>query len=444
MAGGQVDGVSTLPFGDAAALRSGRLEGLYEAVRGAPPFRDTATQLWVVARYDDVRRVLLDPEGFANFLTLIPHYPVCPEALELLQTLDAPGTTAGGDGEVHRRARRAITSTFPVTTAKVEAQAGEVVRRRVGELIAGLPAAARPVAAPPDADAGDQMAEVDLIADFAWELPLRVICDLIGIPAERYGDVKAWSEGQIALVWGQLDDDEQVRCARGLLSLWDLCQELVADRKAGGSGAGGPGVDMAGRLVAYRDRTGQPLSDEEAASILLNFAVAGHETTANAIGNGMFHLLADRDRWEGLVARPDDVPAVAEELLRLHPPIVGWSRVTTREVEVAGTTIPANERVLLLLGAANRDGRAFADADHMVPGRDDGHDHVSFGAGIHHCVGAPLARLELIVALRALARSHPELALAPGLDDSTARFAPSLGFRALVELPVVGRLIAHR
>ena len=435
--GGQAQS-AIVPFAEKGALRSGRLEPFYQQVHEGAPFRDPATQLWVVSGYDDVRRILHDAERFANFLTLIPHYPVCPEALELLQTLDAPGTTAGGDGELHRRARQAITATFPAAPAKVENQLGEIVRRNIKLLIAGFADAARPYRSPrDDGESAASLAEIDLIGEFAWQLPLRVICDLIGIPTDRFGDVKAWSEGQIALVWGQLDDAEQVRSARGLLKLWELCEELVADRKAGRNGP--TSDDLAGRLVAYRDRAGEPLSDKEVASILLNFAVAGHETTANAISNSLFHLLAHRSLWDDVVANPDSVPAVAEELLRLHPPIIGWSRVTTREVEVAGTTIPANERVLLLLGAANRDERFFADPNRLDPHRDRIHSHLSFGVGIHHCVGAPLARLELTEALRTLATTHPELTLRPGQDETTAEYAPNIGFRALVELPVLGR-----
>jgi hypothetical protein len=430
-----------LPFADEGALRPGPLEAYYDAVRSGPPFRDEVTGLWVVSAYNDVRELLRNSHDFANSATLLPHYPLCPEAMELLMRLDAPGTTAGGDGDVHARARRAIAATLPITAAKVEAQVGERVRRCVQELIDAMPGAARPSQAV--GDSVSSMLEVDLIASLAWELPLRVICEIIGIPAERYDDVKAWSEDQVALVWGQLEDAEQVRCAQGLLSLWGLCQQLIADReKQPPAASNGEADDMASRLVAYQRDTGGAITGQEAASILLNLAVAGHETTANALGNAIYYLLSHPNHWGDLVVGNTDLPALVEELLRLQPPIIGWSRITTGDVTVSGTDIPAHERVLLLLGAANRDPHAFPRPDELDPGQDYFTPQLAFGIGIHHCVGAPLARLQLTEALQGLAATHPELTLRPGLDDTTVAYKPNIAFRALSQLPVLGHF--HR
>jgi cytochrome P450 len=397
----------------------------YHELLDQAPFQDPETGLWIVSRYDDVRAILPDTVTYSNRLTLFPHYPLCDEAMAVLGDLqDVPATTAGGDGEVHDRARDAIRATFPTSVRKARNSMGTIVEGRVNELITGLPAAAT-------ARGG----EADLIHDFSWELPLRVNMDVLGFAPERYEDVKQWSMDQIALTWGRLEPAEQVRAAQGLVNLWRECQAMVAARQELRAQDLPLPEDMTSWLLKL-DR----LSDDEIASIILNFAVAGHETTANAIGNATYTLLSKPGAWHELAeaAEAGDeqyVANVAEEMLRLHPPIIGWSRFTNEEVTVGGTIIPAGQRILLLLGAANRDGGHYAHPDDLMLGREN--DHLAFGLGAHYCVGAPLARLEMTTALGKLARAYPRAELAPGFAERPNKYGANIGFRALKSLPVV-------
>ncbi|HEU4914602.1 MAG TPA: cytochrome P450 [Candidatus Saccharimonadales bacterium] len=386
----------------------------YQELLGQPPFQDKETGLWVVSRDADVRDALLNSEDFANRLTLFPHYPLCDEAMQVLGQLQSvPATTAGGDGEVHARARAAIRATFPTSVSRAQRNMGQIVHEAVDDLATALPRREQ------------ERGTVDLVHDFGWELPLRVNMRILGFPDDMYDKVKEWSVGQIALTWGKLDPAGQIQAAQGLVGLWQTCQSMVSVRRAMQANHLELTDDMTSRLLL----DGR-LSDDEVASVILNFAVAGHETTANAIGDASLHLLSQPGAWEELAQRSDDpsyVSGVVERELALNPPIIGWSRVTNRLVEVSGVTIPADQRVLLLLGAANIDQHRMKQAN----------DHVSFGLGLHYCVGAPLARLEMADALSTLARRYPDMQLQPEFAKKPGKFHANLGFRALRSLPVV-------
>ncbi|MER7456648.1 cytochrome P450 [Micromonospora sp. NPDC126480] len=377
---------------------------------------DEELGLWLITRHADVRRALGDTGAFGNALTLAPVYQVCPEALDVILRIDAPPTTAAADPPVHTRTRRALRSTFANTPDRVEQRYGGIVRRRVDELVAGLVAR----------DGG----RADLVPEFTTGLPLLVLLDLLGVPAEDIGRVRGWADGQIALVWGDPDPAEQVRLARGLLEFWHYCQRLVGDRLD----AGRYGDDYVGRLLAYRDGDDEVLTVTEVSSIVFNLLVAGHETTAGLLAHALDQALSTPDRWRALVEDPGRVPGFVTETLRFAPAIDGWLRVTKRPVTMGGVTIPAGARCLLLIGAANRDPAVFAGADRFDPRRPDVTDHLSFGHGPHFCIGAALARLEAETALVRLAAAVPGLRLAAGHRRA---YKPNVAFRAHRGLPVV-------
>ncbi|KAB1915519.1 cytochrome P450 [Micromonospora sp. AMSO31t] len=372
--------------------------------------------LWLITRHADVRRALGDTESFGNALTLAPVYDVCPEALAVVMQIDAPPTTAAADPPVHPRTRRALRATFANTADRVEQRYGAIVRRRVDELVSRL--AAR---------AGQR---VDLVPEFTTELPLLVLLDLLGVPERDIARVRAWADGQIALVWGRPEPAEQVRLAQGLLEFWRYCQQLVRDRLDGDR----PGDGYVDQLLAYRNGDDEVLTVAEVSSIVFNLLVAGHETTAGLLAHALDQALAEPDRWRAIADEPHRVPGFLTETLRFAPAIDGWLRVTNRPVTLGGVTIPAGARCLLLLGAANRDPAVFAHPNRFDPGRTDGTDHLSFGHGPHFCIGAALARLEAGIALTRLAAAVPGLRLAPGHRRS---YQPNVAFRAHRGLPVV-------
>jgi len=372
--------------------------------------------LWLITKHADVRNALGDSEAFSNALTLMPIYDMCPEALAIVMEIDAPPTTAAADAPTHTRTRRALRATFPNTAARVNEHYGAIVRRRVDELVSRLVARRDTV--------------VDLVPEFAAELPLLVIVDLLGVPPEDVPAIKSWSDGQIALVWGQPEPAEQVRLAQGLLDFWRYCQKLVTMRIQDGDS----GEDFISRALRYRGGDDEVLTENEVASFAFNLLVAGHETTSGLIAHSLDNALSVPTRWERLVENPAGVQAFVEETLRFGPAIDGWLRVTTRDVAIGESTIPAGSRCLLLLGAANRDSSTFAHPDVFDPHRADVRDHLSFGYGPHFCIGAALARLEAQVALTQLTAAVPGLRLAP---EHLSSFKPNVGFRAHNSLPVV-------
>ena len=375
--------------------------------------------LWLITKHADVRNALGDSEAFSNALTLMPIYDMCPEALSIVMEIDAPPTTAAADAPTHTRTRRALRATFPNTAARVNEQYGAIVRRRVDELVSRLVARRGTV--------------VDLVPEFAAELPLLVIVDLLGVPPEDVPAIKSWSDGQIALVWGQPEPAEQVRLARGLLDFWRYCQKLVTLRVQGGF-EDDDCHDFVSRALRYRGGDDEVLTENEVASFAFNLLVAGHETTSGLIAHSLDNALSVPTRWERLVENPAGVQAFVEETLRFGPAIDGWLRVTTRDVTIGESTIPAGSRCLLLLGAANRDSATFAHPDAFDPHRADVRDHLSFGYGPHFCIGAALARLEAQVALTQLTAAMPGLRLA---SEHLSSFKPNVGFRAHNALPVL-------
>ncbi|SCF16473.1 hypothetical protein GA0070607_6343 [Micromonospora coriariae] len=365
--------------------------------------------LWLISRHEHVRRALGDAGTFGNALTLAPVYEVCPEAMSVIMQIDAPPTTAAADPPVHPRTRRALRATFANTPDRVESEYGPIVRRRVDQLVSRLVAR--------------QGRQVDLVPEFATELPLLVVLDILGVPDADIGRIRSWADGQIALIWGQPDPEEQVRLAQGLLEFWHYCQELVRQR----ADSGHLGDDFISRALTYRDDDDDVLTVTEVASLAFNLLVAGHETTAGLLAHALDQALSSPQRWRAIAADPLSVPAFVAETLRFAPAIDGWLRVTRREVTLGDVTIPAGARCLLLIGAANRDSAVFAHPDRFDPHRSDGRDHLSFGHGPHFCIGAALARLEAGIALTRLAAAIPGLRLT---SEQHRSYKPNVAFRA--------------
>jgi cytochrome P450 len=365
--------------------------------------------VWVVSRREEIRAVLADPETFTNALTIAPLMPVCPHAGQILGGLTAEVPIAARDGLAHARARRALMATFPSNPRRAGAHE-PAIRAIADDLI----------------DAMLLRGEADLVRDFAWEFAVRVILGIVGVPDEAHERIKRWSDGRFAILWGQTTEAEQLRIARDTAAFWEFCQQLVAVRVRE------PRQDLVSALIGYRSAGASPLTQREVASLVFDVLSAGHETTSNMLSNGILQLLAG-GAWDELVAEPARIADALEEILRYDTPTPGWLRFTARPATVGDVDIPAGQRVLLLLGAANRDETRWPDAERFDIGRADAREHLSFSAGRHFCVGAALARLEGRVALEALCARLPALHLRAGYEP---RYVPSVAFRMLESLPV--------
>ncbi|HEY3753282.1 MAG TPA: cytochrome P450 [Pseudonocardiaceae bacterium] len=265
---------------------------------------------------------------------------------------------------------------------------------------------------------------VDLVAELAYPLPITVICELLGIPEDRRGEFRQWTTA--VLNGGSLGAEQYVTAISDMIT---FIRELIDAKRAH------PTHDLLSDLAAVRDGDDQ-LSEDELTSMVQLLLVAGHETTATLISVGVNALLNNPAQLRLLLAEPDRLPSAIEELLRYDSPLlISVPAVTNAPVTIAGTEIPAGEQVLSVLWTANHDGRRFTDPDEMDISRDPVAAHVAFGHGIHHCLGAPLARLEARIAIGSL------LARFPGLRRPTDAPEPardvSLLVNSIADLPVV-------
>jgi cytochrome P450 len=266
----------------------------------------------------------------------------------------------------------------------------------------------------------------DLVRDLAWELPALVLFRILGVPDEDVTRVKAGSWSRILFVYGRADEAEQVRAAEGMAAFWCYAEGLVEAR------ARNPREDFTSALVHAHDPDGSGLSLQQATTIVLNLLFAGHETTTGLLGNAFRRLLDDRPSWQAIARDPALIPNAVEEVLRLDSSVIAWRRRTTQAVDVGGIAIPDGSNLLLLIGSANRDPSVFAEPDRLDIRRANAGDHLSFGAGPHFCLGAPLARLQARIVLEEVTARLPSLRL---VSDVELRFAPNVSFRGPLSLP---------
>ncbi len=260
----------------------------------------------------------------------------------------------------------------------------------------------------------DRMApkgKADWVADLAYDLPALVIFLLLGIPDEDVPKVKEWAQSRVFLNFGDLPEDEQLHHAENLVKYWRYCEELVESRMVD------PKDDLPGALVQIYEEGDRTISVHEIVSLVYGMLTAGHETTSNLLANGVLELLTHREQWDAICADPALIPGAVEELLRAGPPVFAWKRKTKSPARVAGTDIPEGANVLIILGSANRDEQVFANGERLDVRRENAGDHLSFGLGIHYCLGAALARLEARVVLEELTSRlpHARLSRAPDL-----------------------------
>ena len=353
---------------------------------------------WLVTRYADVRQVLIDPRfsraaaaGAAGTDT----------GLGMVAT----DSILGMDPPEHTRLRRLVAGAF--TARRVE-ELRPKVTALVGELLDDVASRPQPV---------------DLVEHFSLPLPVRVICELLGVPAEDLHVFHEWSD---TIMSDAGRDPVEIRAAMGKLGAY--FGRLIAEKRAT------PADDLMTALIAARDE-GDRLSEHELVNLCFGLLIAGHETTANQINMFLLTLLHFPEEYARLQASPSLVPQAVEELMRFVQlgEGSGLPRVATEEVELSGVTIPAGAVVFTSFAAANRDEAVFADADQLDLTREIA-QHLGFGAGAHHCLGAQLARMELQEALAGLLRRMPGLRIA--VPDAQLRFKTGMLLRSLETLPV--------
>ncbi len=385
---------------------------VYAELRQSNPVHRSPLGFWVFSRHADCLAVLRDRRSSSDARNADP------ERFASLRSMQAAGQ--GGTLDVleelapflfrdppdHTRLRGLVQKAF---TPKVV----DGLRRRIVQLCDEL-------LDPIVAEGGG-----DLVADYAYPLPVQVIVEMLGVPPEDHATFRSWSE---ALARG-LDPDfllppEAVheRLA-GILNFVQYFAQLIDKRRAD------PGEDLLSRLIAAEEQ-GQVLSQGELLSTCILLLVAGHETTVNLISGGALALLEHPDQLERLRADGSVGRSAVEELLRYVSPVQLTGRICLEPMEVGGTLLEAGEFSMLLIGSANRDPLVFEDADDLDLGRAE-NPHLGFGFGLHHCLGAPLARLEAQIAFEVLLRRAELRAGVGGLA-----YKDNIILRGLASLPV--------
>lgn len=376
-----------------------------------PVFYSRALRTWVVTRYDDIVAVLRDPERFssANAITNIPTPPP-PEVLAVLAAgIPYEPNSVDLDPPRHTIFRGLIHKAF--TPGRIQGMAPQI-RRLADELV--------------DAFVAD--GEVDLVTGFSYPLPTRVIGGLLGVPSTEMHDFKRWSD-EWMIVIGQLGDTERmVRAAREVVAFQQYVARGIDDRRRC------PQDDLLSAIVGAADALPEPPSDAALVSLVMTVLFAGHETTTGLITNTLKLLLRHPDQLALVQAERSLVPAAITESLRFDPPVPSMYRTAVTEVKIAGVTLPAGSHIQLNFASANRDEAHFNDPDRFDVRRTDKASHLSFGRGIHTCIGAALAQLEGQLALNVLFDRLPNLRLVPGqtitpIVSATVRSTKSLRIR---------------
>jgi cytochrome P450 len=363
---------------------------------------------WCLARHDDVDAALRDRRFGRQILHLVSRkelgWPEPPNHLGPLHDFERHSLLEL-EPPAHTRLRSLVNPAF---LPRVIRRCGPLVERVAHRLIDDLQSR-------PDGRA-------DLLTAFARPLPVLVIATFLGVPAAMAPQLLDWSHAMVAIYQARRDEAVERRAATAAAEFSACVREWIAQRRAA------PRADFLSAMLAARDDEGRSLSTDEVVSMAILLLNAGHEATVHALGNGVVALLQQgRDPAAEFLADP---VSHVEEMLRFDPPLHLFTRYALGDLEFRGRRFHRGDRIGLLLAAANRDPDRFDQPDEFRPGRTP-NPHVSFGAGIHACLGAPLARLELQVALTALFSRLPRLHL-----SEAPRWSDTWHFRGLETVPV--------
>ena len=376
---------------------------VYARLRAEDPVHQSPRGFWVLTRYEDVATVLRDSilakEPLAAFVAARFGVAVPPGVGLSMLDRDPPD---------HTRLRSLVSKAF---TPRVV----EELRPHIQEIVDGLLARVE----------GER--SMDLMEQFAYPLPVIVICEMLGVPVKDHERFKGWgldiARGLDAILL-PVDSEVAQRSMVSRHALAEYFRGLIAERRAS------PRGDLLSALIAAEE-AGDKLSEEELLATCILLLVAGHETTVNLIGNGTLALLRHPAELRRLRERPEIIGSAVEELLRYDGPVQRTARIPSADVTIAGRKISKGELVLPFIGAADRDPAQFAEPDRLDLTRADNR-HLAFGWGIHFCLGAPLARVEGQIAVSALVQRLPKLALATEKPE----YRQSLTLRGLKALPV--------
>jgi cytochrome P450 len=376
-----------------------------------PVFYSEELDMLVVTRMDDVTAVFRDPATFSSENVQDPVFPLADETVDILSApdFDPVAVMSNRQEPDHARIRRYTTPGFSNRRMKV---LEPYIRRRSHELIDEMVAA------------GD---DGDFVAGFAIPLPGDTIFRFIGFPEADDDQLRSWCGERLAFSWGKPTPAQQADIAEKMLAYWRYCREFTANKHAHMAD------DFASELLADHDADPDDLTYREVESIIYGLSFAGHEPVTLLLCNILLCLLPRRDEWNEVCADPSLIPGAIEEVIRYESPQIGWRRIATCDTTIGGVDVPKGTRIFLSLGAANHQPSEFEGPEVFDIHRTNSRNNISFGKGIHHCLGAKMARFEARVAMEVLTERLPSLRLS---DGQTLHRIANISFRGPTALHV--------
>ncbi|WP_406385157.1 cytochrome P450 [Streptomyces sp. NBC_01618] len=350
-----------------------------------------AMDYWLISHHDAIKEILMDSERVSSktMLLTMTEWPEDVKA-ELAKVIPDRPMLKDLDGETHDQARRFLR--FAFTPRRLEWIRGDIERiadECLEELFAD--------------------GEGDLVHSFTDIAPIRVLMRFLGIPDEMREQIRMWSHNRENMLQGNLTEEELRAGVQPLKDYYAYARRRIAELEAN------PGDDYMSEVIQlWKQEQPENVVRDDLLNILMSLMNAGHATTSDLMGNGLWALLTHRDQWEKICAEPRLVTDAVEEMLRWDTSVPAWRRVALVDLEIAGQRIPAGSKLLLLLGSGNRDEAKVSNGETFDLERTDGRQYVTFSAGAHYCLGQPLAKLELNTFLQRVVAKYPQLKLGDG------------------------------
>ncbi|NOX30404.1 MAG: cytochrome P450 [Actinobacteria bacterium] len=388
------------PYGIAAALRD-----------DYGTFYAESLGCLVVTKIEDIEAIFADHETFASVNVQDPVFPLSAQAKEILSAddFDPVAVMSNRPEPDHGKIRVYTRAGFSNKRIKTLIP---YIKRRTHELVDEMLAAGSPA---------------EFVDALAFPLPGETVFRFIGFPESDDAMLKQWCGDRKAFSWGRTDADQQAEIANQMLSYWRYCRDFTASKRDR------RGVDFASELIDAHEANPDDMSYREVESVIYGLSFAGHEAVTALICNTLQCLLPRREVWLEICADPSLIPNAIEEVLRFNSSQISWRRLTTRDTRVAGYDVPAGTAILMNFASANRQADRWDNPDKFDIHRPNANRHISFGKGVHFCLGAKFAKLEAQLVTEILAERIPSLRLVAnqGFD-----YVPNITFRGPTELQV--------
>jgi len=375
---------------------------LLRRLREDDPVHRSPLGFWVLTRYDDVARVLRSPRLFGTGLT---HDSMRSRYGDGAAFAYVSRRLSSYDPPDHTRLRALVTRAF--TVRRVESMRSHI-QAIADRLLDGVGGAER----------------MDVIADLAHPLPSLVICEMLDVAEADRRQFSVWT-GDIAFLLAPIIAPDRLATGEAAAGAFmAYVRDLIAERREA------LGDDLLSALITA-EADGDRLTEDELVAMIVFLFSAGHQTTRDLVGNGLLALLQHRDQWQRLLAQPALLPAAIEECLRYDPSVTMFFRRALQDTHIGDTPIPAGDRIFVSISAANRDPARFDDPDRFDLDRRD-NEHLTFGGGIHYCLGAALARVEAHIIFATLLRRCPGIEL----TEDVIQWRDTPAFRGPIALRV--------